>query len=109
MQANEIRAHAAVHEQRSPLQVEIKDADRNHVDSLDCRECSDVLLPMARVQKKRRNRAEEEKRPFDDGGSDPCRPQQFHDRRNRCRNEHQLEDHAGTTVVHGKANTKGNK
>lgn len=109
MQVGEIRAHAAVHKQRATLQVEVKNANRNHIDSLDRRECSDVLLPMARIQKKRRNGAEEEKRPFDDEGTNPHWAQQLHDGRNRRRDKRQLGNHARTTVVRSKPDTKGDK
>ena len=54
---HQVFAHAAVHEQRATLWVQIQDAHRDHVDGFDGRERGNVFLTVADIHQKRRDGA----------------------------------------------------
>ena len=99
---HKVPAHAAVHEQRAALRIQIQNADGDHVNSLDRRKRRDVLLAVAHVHQKRRDGAEQEERALRDKDCGPRRTHDVNNRRRRGGNKQQLNHHDGTTIMHHK-------
>ena len=104
---NEVFAHAAVHEQRTALWIQIQDADGNHVDGLNRRERRDVFLTVTDIHQKRGDGAEQEERGIRDRNRSPHRAHDVNRRRRRGSNEQQFNQHDGAAIMHHKDHAIG--